>query len=283
MTNTAIEKQLDPRLEILSGTALGMFNGIDEEAYRTSPYVSQSCLKAIKRSPAHWKHGEHKETDCMRRGTIVDIAITESEKLSMYHPVPDRVRRNTKEWNGYQAEAGNKLLVKQKEMDDALRMAESVMSQSTVRQILDGSVFQPSLFGVINELSCKGRPDIATQSMNCLADIKTTTDARRHSFQNKIKDFGYHIQCAFYIDLWQLCEGFRIDGFVFIVVEDKPPYAIKLYELPDRAIQKGRDEYTKLLDVYQECNRTSQWPGYENLIDEVDLPNWYYYKEDDES
>jgi hypothetical protein len=48
---------------------------------------------------------------------------------------------------------------------------------------------------------------------------------------------------------------------VEIVVESAPPHAVVTYIIPEDAILQGRDEYEKLLEVLQRCERTGEWRG----------------------
>jgi hypothetical protein len=125
----------------------------------------------------------------------------------------------------------------------------------------------------------KARIDWVNPGMSVLIDLKSTDDAR--AFPKKASNYGYHIQDACYRHGWQEAGGWPVDAFVFVVVERDPPHGIKLYELSERARELGWQQYRKGVETYARCKQTDNWYGYNPMIDEVDLPGWGYYEEDD--
>ncbi|MCB1809896.1 MAG: hypothetical protein KDJ99_33425, partial [Candidatus Competibacteraceae bacterium] len=82
---------------------VGIVAGIPEDEYHALPRLSQSSIKTLLRSPSHYKHGERKETAAMKQGSLIDIALTEPERLDAdYHVVPAGFRMDPRT-KAYQA------------------------------------------------------------------------------------------------------------------------------------------------------------------------------------
>src|SRR5262249_12038745 len=112
---------------------------------------------------------------------------------------------------------------------------------------------------------------------NALVDIKTTEDARLESFSRTILNLRYHVQAAYYLDIWN--DSLAIgqtpkESFVFIAAEKPPPCAVGVYDLAREAINAGRREYIRLLQLYMECEEQNEWPAYNPDVQEITLPAW---------
>jgi exodeoxyribonuclease VIII len=128
-------------------------------------------------------------------------------------------------------------------------------------------------------VDCKCRIDSSANlsGMTFVADIKTSRDARKQSFQRDIHNYLYHFQAAFYID------GFRAVfnpgpemEFVFIGVEKSAPFATACYQLESEAVQYGRTMYKRALAQYRKCADADEWPAYQQTEQEmlIGLPKW---------
>jgi hypothetical protein len=140
-----------------------------------------------------------------------------------------------------------------------------------------------------NEVSCwkveddtklllKGRADRVTTDaagFTVVADLKTVQrgEGDIESFAKSIFNWGYHIQAAFYQDL------FGASFFVFIVIEKEPPFAVTCYSLDAESIQLGRNKYQQWLRQIAECQASGVWPGYPQGIRSIGLTEWAKKKE----
>ena len=89
---------------------------------------------------------------------------------------------------------------------------------------------------------CRCRPDFWRED-DIIVDVKTTEDASPEEFSRSLAKWRYHVQAPFYMDGIELATGRRPKGFVFLVVEKKPPYAVAAYTLDPESIELGRSEY----------------------------------------
>jgi hypothetical protein len=68
---------------------------------------------------------------------------------------------------------------------------------------------------------------------------------------------------------------------VEIVVENKPPHAVAVYNIPADIIDQGREEYLEMLALLQDCQRKNEWPGPVTEEQDLTLPSWVYESSDD--
>lgn len=268
-----------------SAIAGNIISGMPEADYFALPRLSQSAIKKILHSPAHYKHAQDKESAAMKQGSLIDVALTEPESLDTnYHVIDNSIIQN-KRHKAYQEimdAAGDKVIVKQSDMDAALRVRDAVQSHPIAQQLLENVVSQQVALWTeqtdYGPVDMKARIDWANPDMNVLIDLKSTDDAR--AFPKKASNFGYHIQDACYRHGWQEAGGWPVDAFVFVVVEREIPHGIKLYELNQRARDLGWRQYRRGVETYAKCKQNDNWYCYDPMIDEVDLPGWSYYEDE---
>jgi hypothetical protein len=82
---------------------------------------------------------------------------------------------------------------------------------------------------------CKCRPDWHSADGKIIVDVKTTEDASPGKFlRSSVLGWRYHVQAAFYMQGLPTAEV-----FLFVVVEKKPPFAVAVYSLPQKLIDRG--------------------------------------------
>lgn len=265
-------------------TTPGIYH-LDEQVYHSSPAASKSALWRLhKRTPFHARYGSSKETDAQKFGKAAHCAILEPTFYEgrFYRGPADR--RGNK-WGAAQdiaAQTGRDCLT-EKEFDAALRLRDVAHRNPIVQLLTKGTpAIEQSAFWTdqaTGEL-CRCRPDIYNHDCNVMADLKSTTDASALVWRRRIADFGYHVQDAYYRDGWTAAGG-KVDGFVFIVIEDDAPNAMAVYELPPRAVEHGRTLYRDALDRWHACRINDVWPSYGNGVLPIDLDAWAYKQADE--
>lgn len=121
----------------------------------------------------------------------------------------------------------------------------------------------------------KARLDIVPR-MAVLGDLKFTHDASTRAFQDHSYKMGYHIQAAWYLDMWNAVAGSedRKEGFRIVAVESDPPYAVNVLNMKPDLIEDGRRIYTEMLELYARCKKSDDWPAYGNEAVEMGKPYW---------
>ena len=62
--------------------------------------------------------------------------------------------------------------------------------------------------------------------------------------------------------------------FVLIAQEKEPPYLVTVDEPKPWVIEGGRALNREALATYARCTRRGEWPGYEPVVHQLDVPGW---------
>ena len=181
-----------------------------------------------------------------------------------------------KNYASYLGYIDNKTVISEDDLARGHAAAQSVMDHPRAAALLTGG--QPEVVALWDdpdtEYPCKAKIDYIA-SNGYLVDLKTTADASLDEFSRSIGKFGYHRQQAMYRDGFEYATGEPAKGFVFVAVENKPPYAVGVYILDDESESKGREEYTEYLSKFADCKTSGDWPSYSNDVEIINLPTWY--------
>jgi len=170
----------------------------------------------------------------------------------------------------------------------AFNMAKAVLNHDGAKVLLDScEEFQLSLVWRENNLLCKGRLDGLSTELKTVIDLKKCQDASPEAFSRCIATYGYHRQGAMYLR-GATYHGIDVKNYVIIAVEEPPPHAVALYTLTERSssewknalvrhpssVEFGNTELMRLLDLYERCEATGEWPGYAAEPVPISLPGW---------
>jgi hypothetical protein len=162
-------------------------------------------------------------------------------------------------------------------------MKAAIMSHDIAKTMVTGGEAEYSYYSTDKEtmIAKKCRPDYVKNG--ALIDLKTTIDASLDGFARQMGNFGYHIQAAYYVDVYNESTGSSINEFFFVAVENKSPFAVAVYRLSPDQIESGRVAYrkalAKLADFYarggnpKEPN-TYRGFGYPMAILDIQLPKY---------
>jgi hypothetical protein len=262
----------------------GIYFDIPDADYRAWDAVSQSALKLMDRSPAHCAdylaHGRP-PTEATKFGTLFDAFLLEPTRYAEIAAVkPVGMKLSTKAGIKWKEEiAGTREPVSAEDGDAMNEMRRRIHGHPAAQEIfLDGraqvSVFSELDLGDSAVLPIKARIDWVPNHSNALVDVKTTKDARPESFAMDAATFGYHVQAAFYLDIWNSIHPDSKACFVFVVVEKDPPHAVSVFNLDAEDIAAGRTKYLRLARKYYECQLRNDWPAYSEEIETLSLPEW---------
>lgn len=240
--------------------------------YHASAGISRSGISALQMSPLdYWLQyldpNREKEppSEAMILGTAVHTLVLEPDKFNDEFAIAPKMDLRTtigKQQKAlFESLSADKQIIKEESFELAKKMADAVLSSNKALQILNGALVEKSIFWNDRETDalCKTRPDIWNKSVSVICDLKTARDSRPRYFARTVEDGNYHIQAAMQIDGIYSVTGKRPDDFIFIVVQNVPPYDPYIYRLDDEAIETGRREYKEALRVFKECMRTNDW------------------------
>ena len=258
---------------------------LSNEQYHAADGISKSGLDLIMRSPAHYRFGERKEaTRAMEIGTALHCAILEPERFAtdymLLRNVTDRRSSEYKEackvWSSERVLTGA-------EADRVAGMQESVLSHPVLGKFVKAKGrCELSVFANDPETGVlvKCRFDKMLDAKLAI-DVKKTQDLR--DFPKSVANYGYHVQAAFYTDVWKWATGEDLEGFMFAAVEESMPHASAMMTLDDEAMEIGRMIYRKALDSYAVCEALDEWNGIYQESAPIQLPSWYINQFEQES
>lgn len=294
--------------------APGVYPDTPAEEYFRWPAVSKSRLEPLMKSPLHCKWAQDhpsEPTPAMTLGSAVDCMVFEPAEFNKRFAVAEQCADTTKKgvqcsrlgtfqsgltgdswfcaqhFKSYSAtgfDANTKEVLTPDQSSTAYAIAKSVHDHPTASTLLHAcDELQLSLVWQESGLLCKARLDGLSTELKTIIDLKTCADANPEAFSRKIADFGYHRQAAMYLR-GATANGIEAHNFVIIAVETDPPYAVAVYTLTERTGDKapytlspaeyGNHQVTRLLDLYERCEASGKWPGYEDKPVAISLPKW---------
>lgn len=253
------------------------------DVYHSHDSISNTGLKLMMRSPAHYKYSDVKDKSTRFKvaGSALHMACLEPDIFyDTYHLLRSSENRMSSEYKTAKKEFGEEFVLVKPEIEKIEGMAKS-LSKSKISGCIDNYNCDKELSGFAIDpetgLMCRHRFDAIIDGI--AIDLKTTTDARPHAFSKKILDFGYHIQAAFYADQYNWITGEEIEKFIFAAIETSAPYAVKIYELDQESMEAGRKKYRQALNEYAQCKASNIWPSYDQEIETIGIPQWALEKD----
>lgn len=261
--------------------------GIPFEQYLKLPGLSASTLKKLMRSPLAYKwaldHPDHTSSAAQALGTAAHTAILEPAKLKTDYMLWDGGTRRGKAWDEFKASNASKTILTADEFADVKAMYAAVRGFAPAARYLQNGQAEVTLQWAMQGRAFRGRVDWITEieGRTVLVDLKTTRDARPFKFGADAFKLGYHIQFALYCDGWQALTG-EMPAFVVLAVENQAPFEPAVFEVPEEVLERGREEYQRLLDTLNTCEATGHWPPAAETEQRLTLPRWAYEQEDND-
>lgn len=268
----------------------GITTGVPWAEYLEIPGVSITRLKEIDRSPMHYRHrlAHPKQSKPLTFGRAAHVAVLEPGRFDRDHAVWRRrtdsgnlAPRNGKHFEAFKAGVGHREIITEDEHNAALALQQAVRANPDVEPFLASGDPEVVLRWQISGIDCRGRADWMTRvdGRLCLVGLKSARDCRPRVFGRQAGQLGYHLQWAFYRDAVRTITG-EDPRMIEIVAESEAPHASVVFEVPDEVMQRGFDEYMRLLERLAECERNNYWPGPAPGIQAVELPSWVYGEEE---
>ena len=254
--------------------------------YRKAEGQSQSLLKAILKSPAHYESAKKHSlipTPAMEMGTALHCRVLDGEKAfaSSYAMRPDGISLATKEGKEWKKSIGTKKVLTTGGKDDpwnsvagmteALRELDWFNGEDKLDYIKNNEV---SIYWEWNKVQCKARLDRVLVDEGIVLDLKTTDSVDPQMFQKKVVTLGYDFQASYYAKAAEVAFGkpFR---FIFVAVERKAPYCVAIYEASPNMMKEGLAKNVAALRVLKTCQTLDFWPVPKPELQLLDYPYWY--------
>lgn len=265
------------------------------ERYHAGPGISRSGIQEFKRSPFHYWHkylnpeklAQEKPdiitgANAKEFGNVVHTYLLEPERFEKSYLVLDKVdrRKSVDKQRLEEAKSDGRAIVCAESFQEVVAMQRSINNSLSARGLMEGALYEKSIVwnDKDTDILCKVRPDIWHSNM--IVDLKTSKNASHRAFQHDLFTFGYHLQAAMIHEALFALKGINMMNFIFIVVEKEPPHAVAVYQLDEKAVRFGIEEFKKILFELKDCMTNDTWNSYPNGI--IDLPNYVYNKTNSE-
>lgn len=276
--------EYQPGMEIVAPCYI---SNMPSEVYHAHDSISNSGLKLVERSPAHYKYAPKREAGRnMVIGSALHMAVLEPAIFYSTYIVANGAKdRRSKEYKDLCTAHEEEFILMPNEYERIMDIWRSLMNDDSIASLmmlpgqneLSGFSIDPK-----TGVTCRHRFDKLLNGSIAI-DLKTSIDARPDAFSRASYNYNYHVQAAFYMDQFDWITGVEIDDFIFIVVESESPYACKMYRLDAESINVGRDTYRRALDEYAKCKASGIWTAYGNAgVEEISIPKWALNKYDDQ-
>lgn len=172
-------------------------------------------------------------------------------------------------------------LMTTKEFEAGSGAADGILSNSAMRKFLDQRTTSTELSVFSRDenygLDLKARIDAYNPDGGIMVDLKSTKSAAPEIVNNKIYEFNYHIQFAWYERVAQL-SGLEVNKWAIFWAEKKAPFATHITVFSDEAKMHARHELHRLLELLKADTEaeapSTGWPVWTS----VTVPNWVKLK-----
>jgi hypothetical protein len=83
---------------------------------------------------------------------------------------------------------------------------------------------------------------------------------------------SYDMQAVYYCRGAECVRGEPPMGMKFCVVEQKPPYGIRVFELSPMGVEVGEAQVHHAIATWADCRKTNEWPSYADDTEWLDPP-----------
>ena len=246
------------------------------------------------------RDGFKEETNAMRMGSGAHALLLEPDQFqerfcvmpdfhlsvdnlreSKYKGEPDEERQtNSKATKFYKqkvalfvADNPGKTIIGQTQYDQCLRAIESIWARPKMRELVESSAKEVTIYGEICGVECKGRLDLLNKTT--IADLKTTPNVHKKAFGRIFSNLNYAFKLAFYRELVRQNWGGEL-SVELITQELTGDFDNALVPVPGIVLDNAWDRVVEVMQAYKRCLETGVWPGVDGGKDyyELDIPNW---------
>ena len=250
--------------------------------YHASGAVSKSILDLVHRSPAYYKYcmeNPREQTESMLLGSVVHKLVLEPETFADEFAVAPDCDRRTKEgkaeWKGFTDALRDDVQPITGQMyETACNMRDAVKAHEIASRLLSDGKAEQSFFWERDGIKCSCRPDYLRDD-GLVVDLKSTQNATPESFSRDAYSFRYYVQAWWYLDGLKK-NGIQAENFLFIAVENKPPFHVCVYAADDLYYKLGEEEALQDFEKYKECTKSGIYYGYdkEPKVHSLSLPDY---------
>lgn len=257
---------------------------LDIKEYHKHDSISKSRLDLVDQSLLHFLEPPEFKKDYLDFGSALHCLVLEPHLYDdTYKKQPDKIKvRRGKVWDELVEEHPKTHFLKQDMYDNVQRARDNIFKHSIAKAIFTGGESEVSYFAdfEINGHKIDVRCRADKFNLGSGIDFKTAASAHPDAFRRSVTNYRYNVQAAFYSDIMEKVEGVPLDGFIFVAVESKPPFAIGVYSMDQESLDCGRTDYEENLQtIIDYRNNPVEVSGYtNNRIDVIGCTDWYFHK-----
>ncbi len=257
----------------------GLHLSVPFDRYLRWPYVSQSGLKTLARSPGHYQLAKLQTLDskAVDIGSALDDSwLEDPEKLVDKYamvPWPPPCKNDGTPYSNWLVSTDGKAWKADNEhrtiltFDDVLLVCGMMLKLNEhpiASDLRRRSRTQASIVWDCPQtgIRCKGRFDmLAGDKLPYEAsDLKSTTVvidpmADKDPFWDHATRLGYHLQAGWYTWGLEIITGEPHTDYRIVAVEQKPPHTVEVYRYYPDDIEAAREITSDLLGLYADCKR----------------------------
>ena len=200
-----------------------------------------------------------------------------SELLALVDMTGEPVQVWSQMVDQYDMDHDGKVVVNPADYDKIMQMRAVVFADDVYAARLSTGFAEYSIFGELDGVKVKIRPDILTEHGE-IWDYKTTASAKPEKFGRSSYDYGYLLKMALQHDVFSAAYGKPPAGVTLLAQEKKPPYIAQAYELTPEQLAIGRQQYKQALQIYKRCRELDSWPAYGGGMMTLQLPEFIMKK-----
>ncbi len=228
--------------------------------------VRFSHLKAYGRSAMHGRHArtqpEFAPTDAMQLGSAVDALVFGHKKVYGWEGA---VRRG-KEWDAYQADHQDGIILPAKAFYKARNMADAIRGSKIAEPWLEGS-YQDTILYRWNGLDCRSTPDVRGNGF--LTELKTSKSSDPNHFPWQSRSMGYHAQMR----MQNMACNDMAQDCIIVCIESAEPYPVQVFKLTDKALLEGEKCLYAWSERLKVAEQSASYPPYTTCIMPLDVPD----------
>lgn len=271
----------------------GLHPNASERDYIQWDAVSVSRIKGFALTPAHVWAYMTKPPDpkpAQELGSAIHMASLQPELFETRYfcgPSGDRRTKGVKEaWAIAEEDHPGGIGLRQDDWDTCRGVRDSLWTRHAyAASLLGGDGYNECPYVWTDRLTglrCKAKADRITMAPNgrgVIADLKSIKEASDHSIEQAIHNYGYHIQGDHFIDgLDTIMPAERL--WILIFVESSRPWGVRCKELGLATMELGKRERQRYLNLYAQCEKTGEWPGYPQGLELADVKDWVFRQEE---
>ncbi len=276
-----------PADEQLPAREPGFYDDVAEEIYHADrASLSHSGAKTLLKAPALFRH-EQDNPPVYKKAW--DYGTAAHAKVLGVGAEIRAIPASSLAKNGAASTTEAKAFIEKARKEGAIALKAAEVQQ------IDDMAEQLATHALASELLADGRPEVSAYAPDpetgimrrcrfdwlgttVLTDYKSAVSSEPNAFAKAAKDFGYHQQHPWYLDLARDL-GHPAEAFAFIVQMKAAPYLVTVVELKEPAVRLGRERNRQALQIYRDCLDAGTWPGYvpDTEFARVDLPTYAYY------